>query len=294
MTNDEILQAFIRPVTFPAEAIALAGERRDEIAPLLIAEIEAWGQGRRQDIESAHYLADIACHLLAEWRDPRGFKPMLALLASPHHEILGDSITENVASLLARLFDGDLAALLALIRDQQADEYVRDAAFGAYVLLALEGQVPRAETLAFLRAFFDAEPHATNYVWNGWIDAVARLQFEDLVPLAKQLFDEDAIDIAWLEFEDFKADYDQASHATEPTWQVAYRSPIHHMQAWHYGPDTDDDDDGGAAADRLLSALDAKTAINPFRDVGRNDPCPCGSGKKFKKCCLPKVEAGEL
>ena len=22
--------------------------------------------------------------------------------------------------------------------------------------------------------------------------------------------------------------------------------------------------------------------------VGRNDPCPCGSGKKFKKCCLKK------
>ncbi len=22
--------------------------------------------------------------------------------------------------------------------------------------------------------------------------------------------------------------------------------------------------------------------------VGRNDPCPCGSGKKFKKCCLSK------
>jgi hypothetical protein len=23
-----------------------------------------------------------------------------------------------------------------------------------------------------------------------------------------------------------------------------------------------------------------------MRNVGRNDPCPCGSGKKFKKCCL--------
>jgi preprotein translocase subunit SecA len=22
--------------------------------------------------------------------------------------------------------------------------------------------------------------------------------------------------------------------------------------------------------------------------VGRNDPCPCGSGKKYKKCCYPK------
>lgn len=23
--------------------------------------------------------------------------------------------------------------------------------------------------------------------------------------------------------------------------------------------------------------------------VGRNEKCPCGSGKKFKKCCLVKV-----
>lgn len=23
---------------------------------------------------------------------------------------------------------------------------------------------------------------------------------------------------------------------------------------------------------------------NPLKDVGRNDPCPCGSGAKFKKC----------
>ncbi len=22
--------------------------------------------------------------------------------------------------------------------------------------------------------------------------------------------------------------------------------------------------------------------------IGRNDPCPCGSGKKFKQCCLGK------
>jgi len=25
--------------------------------------------------------------------------------------------------------------------------------------------------------------------------------------------------------------------------------------------------------------------------IGRNDPCPCGSGKKYKKCCLGKVSA---
>ena len=26
------------------------------------------------------------------------------------------------------------------------------------------------------------------------------------------------------------------------------------------------------------------------KKVGRNDPCPCGSGKKYKRCCLSKEE----
>ncbi|WP_102377833.1 SEC-C metal-binding domain-containing protein [Raoultibacter timonensis] len=27
-----------------------------------------------------------------------------------------------------------------------------------------------------------------------------------------------------------------------------------------------------------------KDKDDPFANVGRNDPCPCGSGKKYKKC----------
>ena len=26
-----------------------------------------------------------------------------------------------------------------------------------------------------------------------------------------------------------------------------------------------------------------------YKHIGRNDLCPCGSGKKFKKCCLVKL-----
>ena len=26
------------------------------------------------------------------------------------------------------------------------------------------------------------------------------------------------------------------------------------------------------------------------KGIGRNDPCPCGSGKKYKKCCLGKAD----
>lgn len=30
----------------------------------------------------------------------------------------------------------------------------------------------------------------------------------------------------------------------------------------------------------------AQSAAEPRQSVGRNDPCPCGSGKKYKHCCL--------
>ncbi len=32
--------------------------------------------------------------------------------------------------------------------------------------------------------------------------------------------------------------------------------------------------------------LSEKTYVRAQPKVGRNDPCPCGSGKKYKKCCL--------
>jgi tetratricopeptide (TPR) repeat protein len=28
--------------------------------------------------------------------------------------------------------------------------------------------------------------------------------------------------------------------------------------------------------------------------IGRNDPCPCGSGKKYKQCCLAKDESAVI
>ena len=30
--------------------------------------------------------------------------------------------------------------------------------------------------------------------------------------------------------------------------------------------------------------LDGEHTVTPLKP-GRNDPCPCGSGRKFKKCC---------
>jgi hypothetical protein len=48
--------------------------------------------------------------------------------------------------------------------------------------------------------------------------------------------------------------------------------------------------------DDLLAQVErerAKAIDMPSNNVGRNAPCPCGSGKKYKHCCLSKHEAAE-
>ncbi|MBS4534663.1 SEC-C domain-containing protein [Clostridium sp. D2Q-14] len=39
---------------------------------------------------------------------------------------------------------------------------------------------------------------------------------------------------------------------------------------------------------RIKKEYDKTVIVVKKNKVGRNDPCPCGSGKKYKKCCLNK------
>jgi preprotein translocase subunit SecA len=68
-----------------------------------------------------------------------------------------------------------------------------------------------------------------------------------------------------------------------------------HDGALHYEHETSAGADVIAAAGGTATALAAAPsgnggsfaqapAVNEHKDIGRNDPCWCGSGKKFKKC----------
>lgn len=40
--------------------------------------------------------------------------------------------------------------------------------------------------------------------------------------------------------------------------------------------------------DALDRYIEKEQALPKIKKIGRNDPCPCGSGKKYKKCCMYK------
>ncbi|HEX8588236.1 SEC-C metal-binding domain-containing protein [Pseudomonas sp.] len=66
------------------------------------------------------------------------------------------------------------------------------------------------------------------------------------------------------------------------------------QQAHVHGPDCDHDHDHAHAHDHHhdhghvhgphCNHAPQEPVRNTLKDVGRNDPCPCGSEKKFKKC----------
>ena len=54
-----------------------------------------------------------------------------------------------------------------------------------------------------------------------------------------------------------------------------------HKVERHYEAEADAEEDLESLASGYTTATIHRTAPK----VGRNEPCPCGSGKKFKKCC---------
>jgi hypothetical protein len=61
---------------------------------------------------------------------------------------------------------------------------------------------------------------------------------------------------------------------------------------WTTSDEADDLDEEVDFLERNGRSSSAQRPLPPRREptkVGRNDPCPCGSGKKYKFCCLLKL-----
>jgi hypothetical protein len=163
-------------------------------------------------------------------------------------------------------------------------------------MVTLRGELAREEALRFLTScHVDLQPQDVNFVWHGWQSAIALLGLSELEPLVKQAFARGFVDSSWLRFEDFQHDL-RRSVAGEPlsSWHEAdefelFGDTIAELATWAaFAPKRTNEDDFD---DAWTPSWEKPPAVNPFKGIGRNDPCPCGSGRKFKKCCLGKPQA---
>ena len=274
-------------------AVTACMQRYPEAGPHLRSALEGFAAGGRETNEKAQGLFR-ALHIMGEMRDSQACAPLLRLLGRDPEEVgwlLGDAITETLPRILVGVFDGDADALFEAIADQDRDELVRASLLRAATFLTWEGRIDRAALVAFLVRFGSGELAVeTEFVWHGWVDAIALLGLRHLEPLVTQALAKGLIDEFIFERDEFDASLERAERNPAEISRFTDVGMGHLDDVLNILRDFDaqDDEQDEEASARFESVKDMsdQPVINPFRHVGRNDPCPCGSGKKAKRCCL--------
>jgi uncharacterized protein len=307
MTFDEIIHSFAESETVPADAIRAALAAPAEFVEKAIPLLERVAATKSTDEEDASL--SVLVHVLGEIGDPRAFLPLMRVLALPPDELdilLGDVVTGSLGNVVISLVGDRALVLEEILVDTRIDDFVRDALFDAWTRLVLTGEVPREKAKAFLSDYpVRVGLDSSDFGWPSWVDSVTALGFAEVRDLAREhLAKEDSItsilDTPNVTFEDFERQlaetlFNPERWKGEPKYQP-FTGTIEELSGWYgYSEQYRMDraridamaDENDALVDEDGSIFDmAYTASNPYRDVGRNDPCPCGSGKKFKKCCL--------
>lgn len=293
---DEILSEFGGHDGLPRTALEWAVANRDAATPAFLEAIETYLENPKPGEEEEAALFFIV-HLLAQFREKSAY-PLLMRLFSLDSDrvrrVLGDGTTETLPRIAISVFDGDPRPMQAVIENKEADEYVRAGLFEALAFLVKEG---RSDLEAFkrylLHAYADLQPQGESHVWVGWQSAISMLALAEFSDLVRRAFASGKINPLIMRFHHFQGDVraaarDPNSFRDSACSQLGYLDDtIAELESWDSFADrTANEPESGSRGFPIPDFSMSQPHLNPLRDVGRNDPCPCGSGRKFKKCCL--------
>jgi hypothetical protein len=302
MDAEAILHELTYAEGLPREALEAASAQRAEILPLFLNEIETYlalEPAARAKPTPLFFIF----HLLGEWREKAAYRPLARLLRLPGHEIdaiFGDGITSTSHRVMAAVFDGDPEPLCEIFLDPHAEQFIRSRMCEALAMVTLRGELDGAMVSRILRdAFMEMQPQAQNFVWFGWQSAIAMLGLSDLKSLVRKAFDRGFIDRYALEFahfEDLRRGLERLGdgeprHPDDHEYTL-FGDTIDELSGWYCFSDQYSEDQERYRRQAEANHVRSEPHENPFRAIGRNDPCPCGSEKKFKRCCLTIVRLG--
>jgi len=303
MEPEKILHELTHAEGLPRLALKAASAQRVEMLPLFLDEIETYLALEPAARAKSTPLFFIF-HLLGEWREKSAYRPLARLLRLPRRDvdaIFGDGITTTSHRVMAAVFDGDPQPLYDIILNPNAEQFIRAGMCEALAVVTVRGELDRAVAGRFLRdAFIEMRPQAESYVWVGWQSAIAMLGMSDLKLLVKKAFDRGFIDRHVLGFDHFEEDLRRGiDHPGEPRLpddrdSTLFGDTVEELSGWYCFTEQYREDQERWQRRAEADSARSQRVENPLKGIGRNDPCPCGSGKKFKKCCLASVRLGTI
>lgn len=296
----------------PAEAISAAQRCREQITPRLIALLQKAIAAARagKDVPSNGHV--FAMYLLAEFQAKEALPAILEAVSLPLEEseaLFGSSFDEDLSSILAVLAADTPEAVVQLVDNPAIDAGIRWTVSTTYVHWVRDGVWSREQAVAQLREHLAESIRARDAEFTGMlvsnltdfaatealgdIEEAFRLELVD--PLLINL---DFVQRAMSEGESFYREQLERCPPTgiantldvvkmwsayqerDPNWGGRPRNPAPlPLEEWRR--------EAQAVAHRSPAhrSPPPQTIQNTKARVGRNNPCPCGSGKKFKKCC---------
>ena len=278
--------------TQPVEALAAADLHREALTNPLVQGILRGLQDPAGSSENDATLFSYAMYLLAKWRERRAYPLMVRWLSLPGEgafEIGGDTVTQEGSRFLASTCGGDLEPIKALILNREANEYSRSQAVEALALLAAWGELPYESVVDYFlwlaREGLEREP---SNAWNSLAANCADIEALAVFPDLRRAYEQGLIESLYMqpsELDEVEAEprgkeirVFGSTISRSPMWparraggRASTANAPERCNGWRSGRDT--------------SPANVPRRTEHRRRLDGTAPCPCGSGKKYKKCC---------
>lgn len=296
--------------TLPREALREAQRRREEITPRLIELIRHATQAVRNGEEIDRNGQLFALFLLTEFEATEALPAILEAVSLPGEgpfDLFGDTITEDFCGLLAALTGDSPEVVDELIADRSLSEYVRWAAARTFLNWVRDGRMTRDEAVERLRSHLrEAMKHQDGMGVTGIVCELLSFCPEEALDEIRTAFRSGLVEEGMVTMEFIMETIAEGDRAVQRSLKhcppTGVEDTVAELSRWasfqeparsRFATAGDSPKDPSRAADGLwddgVDVAPRSAASAPIRadgpKVGRNEPCPCGSGKKYKKCC---------
>jgi len=205
-----------------------------------------------------------AWRALGELKITRAIVPMLDLREQYSFDLLFD---EEFPAVIALMGKSAIPELKRYLFDENREEVERS---NALPCLEEIGGAYRQECLSIITELLQETRQDCKILAGLAICVLVELEATETIETIRDVFARDCVDIGIPgDIEDVEIALGLRSKRDTPAPNYNFLPP-----------------EMTQTLERLLELEESKSDAQSNSKVGRNDPCPCGSGKKYKKCCL--------
>lgn len=312
MTPDEIFAALADyDYTLPKKALKAAESMPEVMTPLLLERLERALSDYDSLSDEDEWIEFYALFLLAKFKEERTLTLLRSVLDKTAQSSDYFEFPDGCAKLFASWAFHNPSALKPFANNASYPDHIRSYALEAYIILYLQHAVSVDEMRPYLRELaYEKLVRKKNgpdsWLWFSWAECCIVMGLSEYYPLIKKAFMEEWVDPMITDWEDMEQNIARGREFVLENAQKEYGSPINDvaesLRGWHCFTEAARREDLAlesrwahtqgnseriptAAPSPVDTFVPAGTIVNQTPKSRPNQSCPCGSGKKYKKCC---------